>query len=50
MVDAVEVGGRPGNETQNTPPVCLHFFGVDFEVDEVLSRLLTLSPTLKSTL
>ena len=49
MVDAVEVGGRPGNETQNTPPVCLHFLGVDFEV-EVLSRLLTLSPTLKSTL
>ena len=46
MVDAVEVGGRPGNETQNTP-VCLRFLVSIFEV-EVLSQLLTLNPTLKS--
>ena len=49
MVDAVEVGGRPGNETQNTPPVCLRFLVSIFEV-EVLSQLLTLNPTLNSTL
>ena len=44
MVDAVEVGGRPGNETQNTPPVCLHFWSVDFEVERLVTTIDDLSP------